>query len=157
MSIDVVAGITFRWKGVVYAAGDPVDVTGWANHEIGKLLVHAPVYIAGSTTGGFYTDEQVRDVIAAALVAGAGMDIDVDDGGDTITINGPGAAAFSYVHDQASALATWTINHGLGYVPGGVMVVDSAGSAVEGAVNVIDDDTIEIEFNAAFTGKAYLS
>lgn len=36
--------------------------------------------------GGGYTDEQVRDVISAALVAGSGVTITPDDPGDTITI-----------------------------------------------------------------------
>lgn len=38
-------------------------------------------------SGGGYTDEQVRDVIGAALVAGANIGITVNDAGDTITIN----------------------------------------------------------------------
>ena len=33
-----------------------------------------------------YTDENARDAIGAALVAGAGINITVNDGGDTITI-----------------------------------------------------------------------
>lgn len=37
--------------------------------------------------GGGYTDEQVRDVIGAALVAGNNIDITVNDGADTITID----------------------------------------------------------------------
>lgn len=43
---------------------------------------------AGTITlpGGGYTDEQVRDVIGTALVEGAGIDITVNDAGDTITV-----------------------------------------------------------------------
>jgi hypothetical protein len=41
---------------------------------------------ASDTTGGSYTDEQVRDVIGTALVAGANVTITPNDGADTITI-----------------------------------------------------------------------
>lgn len=41
---------------------------------------------AWSPSGSGYTDEQVRDVIGAALVAGNNIDITVDDPGNTITI-----------------------------------------------------------------------
>lgn len=36
--------------------------------------------------GGTYTDEQVRDVVGAALVPGSGATVTVNDAGDTITI-----------------------------------------------------------------------
>lgn len=55
-------------------------------------------YVALSVTAeqaagfGGYTDEQARDAIAAALVAGTGITITVDDGGDTITIEATGVA-----------------------------------------------------------------
>jgi hypothetical protein len=39
-----------------------------------------------TASGGGYTDEQVRDVVAAALVAGSNMTITVNDPGDTITL-----------------------------------------------------------------------
>lgn len=40
--------------------------------------------------GGDYTDEQARDAIGAALVAGAGINIAVNDSADTITISATG-------------------------------------------------------------------
>jgi trimeric autotransporter adhesin len=46
----------------------------------------------GSSSGGTYTDEQVRDVIAAALVAGTNITIAVNDAGDIITISAAGGS-----------------------------------------------------------------
>ena len=69
---------------------------------------------------------------------------------------GGAAAAPGYTHVQASASATWTINHPLGFQPN-VVVVDSAGEQVEGEVDYVDGDTITVKFSAAFSGTAYLS
>ena len=43
--------------------------------------------ISRSNSAGSYTDEQVRDVIGTALVAGANVTITPNDGADTITID----------------------------------------------------------------------
>jgi len=53
---------------------------------------------AGTVTtveGASYTDEQARDAIGAALVAGSGISIVVDDPGDTITVANTGATTKS--------------------------------------------------------------
>ncbi len=40
----------------------------------------------GAVSGAAYTDEQVRDVVGATLVEGAGIDLTVNDAGNTITV-----------------------------------------------------------------------
>jgi len=64
--------------------------------------------------------------------------------------------AVSYMHEQISASATWTINHTLNFIPN-VTVVDSAGTVVEGQCDYPDADTVVITFTSALAGKAYLS
>ena len=64
--------------------------------------------------------------------------------------------AMSYVHNQSTSLDDWEINHQLNRFPS-ITVVDSAGTEVEGQVTYIDNDTISILFNGAFSGKAFLS
>ena len=64
--------------------------------------------------------------------------------------------AMSYTHIQSFPSATWTIQHKLNRYPN-VSVVDSAGSEVEGEVSYIDNNTIYVCFNGAFSGSAYLS
>lgn len=62
--------------------------------------------------GGSYTDEQVRDVIAAALVAGSNVTITPNDGADTITIaaaggggggGGSGAPVYWWVNTSSTS------------------------------------------------------
>jgi hypothetical protein len=71
----------------------------------------------------------------------------------------PGEVQFSdlsYVHNQTVASNTWTIVHGLQFIPN-VTIVDSAGSVVEGNYSYPDENTVIATFSGGFTGKAYLS
>jgi hypothetical protein len=61
-----------------------------------------------------------------------------------------------YVHLQNSASTTWSITHGLGFVPN-ITVVDSGGTVVEGSYNYPDANTVVLTFSSEFSGKAYLS
>lgn len=78
---------------------------------------------------------------------------------------GPGGGdptILSYRHVQSSALPIWTIHHDLGYKPGGVFVVDSAGVQQIGRITHIDNNTLTIAFfvnnlPASFGGEAELS
>lgn len=64
--------------------------------------------------------------------------------------------AESYRHQQSVPSDTWTITHNLGFFPN-VSVVDSSGRKVEGDVEYVDINTIEISFIGGFAGEAYLS
>jgi hypothetical protein len=68
----------------------------------------------------------------------------------------PGLSGANYVHDQAISSTTWTIQHNLNRFVS-VMVVDSSDRVVEGAITYVDSNSIQISFNAAFTGQAYLN
>lgn len=71
----------------------------------------------------------------------------------------PGEVLFSdlsYVHNQATPATTWTINHGLQFIPN-ITVVDSAGTVVEGSYDYPNANTVVLNFSGAFSGKAYLS
>ena len=69
----------------------------------------------------------------------------------------PGPSGASYVHQQAMADNVWTIPHGLGLYPAGIVVVDSSGSDVEGDVSYPDINTVTLTFTYPFAGTAYLS
>ena len=62
-----------------------------------------------------------------------------------------------YTHTQGSPATTWTINHDLGYEPGGVSIVDSGGTMVTGTVSYASVNQIVVSFTSAFGGKAYIS
>ena len=61
-----------------------------------------------------------------------------------------------YTYHQVSASERWEVQHNLGRFPVGVVVVDSAGSIVEGAVRYISNNVLEILFNYAFSGTVYI-
>jgi hypothetical protein len=62
----------------------------------------------------------------------------------------------SYIHNQTTPSTTWTVSHGLGFVPN-ITVVDSAGTVVEGSYNYPSASVVVLSFSGAFSGKAYLS
>jgi hypothetical protein len=62
----------------------------------------------------------------------------------------------SYVHTQSVASSTWTITHGLNFIPN-ITVVDSGGTVVEGSYNYPSATTVVASFSGVFAGKAYLS
>lgn len=66
------------------------------------------------------------------------------------------ASLASYAHAQNVASASWTVNHNLGFHPN-VTVVDSSGSQVMGDIKHISANQLTINFNAGFSGSAYLS
>lgn len=66
------------------------------------------------------------------------------------------AADKHFEFEQGIASDTWIIEHNLGKKPS-IMIVDSADNVVEGAERYIDENTIEVRFNGAFKGKAYLN
>ena len=62
----------------------------------------------------------------------------------------------TYVFDQGVAATTWTVTHNLNKYPS-VTVVDSAGTTVDCTVTYISSNECQLNFNAAFKGKAYLN
>lgn len=67
-----------------------------------------------------------------------------------------GSQELGYVHIQEVASATWSITHGLGFVPN-ITVVDTAGTVVEGSYNYPNSNTVILTFVGGFSGRAYLS
>ena len=67
-----------------------------------------------------------------------------------------GSQELGYVHIQENASATWSVTHGLGFVPN-ITVVDTAGTVVEGSYSYPDANTVVLTFIGAFSGRAYLS
>lgn len=94
------------------------------------------------------TSEEIIDVLGVGEAGPAGRD--GADGAD-------GADGGSYVHAQNTPAAVWTIVHNLGYRPGGILIIDSAGTEWQGEIAHLDLNTLTITFTVAFGGTAYLS
>ena len=68
---------------------------------------------------------------------------------------GPAADNLTVVHDQASASATWTINHNQGRYPS-IDIIDSAGNHVIGDIKHNSVNQLVATFDNAFAGKAII-
>ena len=62
----------------------------------------------------------------------------------------------NHVHDQGVAASQWVVDHDLGKKPA-VTVVDSAGTVVIGQVVYNTDNRCTLDFEAAFSGKAFFN
>lgn len=94
------------------------------------------------------------------------LQYDVDQSGITVDSDGckteiiinpgvcEGRQGFEFQIDTPNTV--WHIVHNLGYVPN-VRTENLAGNDIDGIVNPIDINTIEITFSTAVAGKAYLS
>lgn len=68
----------------------------------------------------------------------------------------PGTGDSNYVHTQALASSTWTVDHNLGKYPS-VSVVDSANDEVEGGIKHVSINQLILTFSAPFTGRAFIN
>lgn len=62
----------------------------------------------------------------------------------------------TYTHTQRVASELWIVKHKLRRYPS-VTVVDTGGNVVVGDVRYEDENTVELEFSAAFSGTAYFN
>ena len=86
--------------------------------------------------------------------SGVYSSIDSGIGGEGPVSGGSGDKNF--VFSQSTPSSAWTINHKLDKFPA-VSVMDSAGTAVYGDIEYVDENTRIIRFNYAFSGKAILN
>lgn len=62
----------------------------------------------------------------------------------------------AYRYSQGVPASVWNIVHNLNFYPN-ITVEDSAGNIVEGEIDYLDPNTVQLSFSAAFSGYAYLS
>ena len=61
-----------------------------------------------------------------------------------------------FAFTQGVPSSTWSIQHNLGYNPN-IVVIDSAGSIVEGSYEFVNVNNLIATFSSGFSGNAYLS
>ena len=62
----------------------------------------------------------------------------------------------TFVFDQAAPATVWNIQHNLGKFPS-VSVVNNNNIVINGEVTYIDNNNVQLNFSAGFSGKAYLN
>lgn len=63
----------------------------------------------------------------------------------------------TFIHKQDTPLSTWRIQHNLNREIVAVSVYDSTNTEVLGFENtVLDKNTLQLQFNGSFSGKAYI-
>lgn len=89
------------------------------------------------------------------VIAGPGIQVSQQTGGRFIIANTSPGNAGSYIHEQAVPATTWSVVHNLARFPQ-VTTVDSAGTVVEGDIQYLDNNNIEVNFAAPFSGRAFI-
>ena len=70
------------------------------------------------------------------------------------TLSSQGAPTFEFT--QGVPATTWNIQHNLGKFPS-VSVINNNNIVINGEVTYIDNNNVQLNFSAGFTGKAYLN
>lgn len=92
---------------------------------------------------------KILDVVITDVVGEGNIVCSHD--GNTVTVKDT-----TFVFEQGVASDTWVIEHNLDKHPS-ITVVDSAENVVTGSYTYIDENTVELHFNAPFKGTAYLN
>lgn len=93
--------------------------------------------------GGFYLDDNQ-------------FYVDYEENVVTIIGGGGQGQDANYVFNQRVPANTWDIAHNMNKFPS-VSIVDSGGNLVIGNINYVDRNNIQLTFNGAFSGSAYLN
>ena len=68
----------------------------------------------------------------------------------------PSQGAPTFVFTQGIPATTWNIQHNLGKFPS-VSVINNNNVIINGEVTYIDNNNVQLNFSAGFSGKAYLN
>jgi len=124
------------------------------------MKILADIYLEGSEIKNVVLDKLSADPIA--YEAGhfyyndVAKEIRYYDGTSWISLGSSASADKHYTHTQAIADTTWTVAHNLNKRPS-VSIEDSSGNEVEGCVMYVDLNTLTIQFENPFSGKAYFN
>ncbi len=120
------------------------------------------ILIGSSSLSASSISVQVLVDAHAAIIAGTtrlghikvGSGLNIDSVG-VLSVPGGGSDK-TYRHVQSVASSNWTVTHNLGK-RASVIVVDTAGDAVQGSIHYVSDDQVTLAFSAAFAGEAYIN
>jgi len=99
-------------------------------------------------TPGVYT------LTLTSLTGNGNFDVDKFYDFAVFTLSSQGAPTFEFT--QGVPATTWNIQHNLGKFPS-VSVINNNNIVINGEVTYIDNNNVQLNFSAGFTGKAYLN
>lgn len=62
----------------------------------------------------------------------------------------------NFVYTQSVAASTWDVVHNLNKLPS-ILVIDTAGTVIQGEYEIVDSNHVILRFSAPFAGKAILN
>ena len=110
----------------------------------------------GHFTIDSYTQKtsSVYTLTLTSLKGNGNFDVDKFYDFAVFTLSSQGAPTF--VFTQGAAATQWSIQHNLGKFPS-VSVINNNNVVINGEVKYIDNNNIQLNFSAGFSGKAYLN
>jgi len=139
------------------------DASGQATGPFMNYLVGNNILISeqnnislfGHFTIDSYTlNNNVATLNLTNLFGNGALDLDKHYDFAVFTLSSQGAPTF--VFTQGVVATTWNIQHNLGKFPS-ITVIDSGNTVVAGEYIYIDNNNVQLNFSAAFSGKAYLN
>ena len=140
-----------------------VDVSGQNTVPFLQYLVNNNILIseqnAISNFGHFTIDSYTVKGATATLnltnIFGNG-NLDLNKLYDFAVFTLPTQGSPTFIFTQGVAATTWDITHNLGKFPS-VSVINNNNIVINGEVTYIDNNNVQLNFSAGFTGKAYLN
>lgn len=96
----------------------------------------------------------VYTLTLTSLTGNGNFDVDKFYDFAVFTLSSQGAPTFEFT--QGVPATTWNIQHNLGKFPS-VSVINNNNIVINGEVTYIDNNNVQLNFSAGFTGKAYLN
>lgn len=111
-----------------------------------------------STIHKVMTLSPVEKTVTITKIAEQGLPGRTGSAGSTGPIGpmGPAGSGWTAVITQSIPSTIWVMSHNLHKYPS-IVVVDSAGTIVEGDIEYLDTNTVQITFSGAFAGTAYFN
>lgn len=106
------------------------------------------------TIDSYTSNNNVATLTLTNLFGNGVLDLDKLYDFAVFTLSSQGAPTF--VFTQGAAATQWSIQHNLGKFPS-VSVINNNNVMVNGEVKYIDNNNIQLNFSAGFSGKAYLN
>ena len=150
------ASITTMQLSVADKSGQ--NVVAFMEYLVGNdILINAQNEIStfGHYTIDSYTDNGASYTLNLTNRKGEGSIVDnVFYDFSVFTLSSQGTPTF--IFNQAVASTQWNIQHNLGKFPS-VSVINNNNVVINGEVKYIDNNNIQLNFSAGFSGKAYLN